>query len=147
MKCLAVSADIAMKHLPIIATVLLFYTCILMGNGPAPTNASQNSSTHTEGHQAPADQAPTAKDKIDSGNNAKPGQPEASPNQQPHPSVTINAVPKIDVKRDWMDRATLIVGILLVVVGAVTGRLIWYQSVQTKIAAQAGRDSAKAALL
>ena len=126
---------------------LLFYTCVLLGNSPTPNNASQNSSTHTDGHQAPADQAPTAKDKIDSGHNTKPDQPEASPNQQPHPSVTINAVPRIDVKRDWMDRGTLIVGILLVIVGAVTGGLIWYQSVQTKIAAQAGRDSAKAALL
>jgi hypothetical protein len=58
-------------------------------------------------------------------------------NQQPNSSVTIHAIPGIDVKRDWMDRASLIVGILLVVVGAVTGGLIWYQAKKTAEAAEA----------
>ena len=65
-----------------------------------------------------------------------PNPPQAS-NQQPNSSVTIHAIPRLDVKRDWMDGASLIVGILLVVVGAVTGRLIWYQAKKTAEAAEA----------
>jgi len=45
-----------------------------------------------------------------------------------------------------MDCATLIVGILLVVVAAATGGVIWYQAVQTKVAAEAARLNAQAVI-
>jgi hypothetical protein len=70
-----------------------------------------------------------------------PASTEAVSSQQSQPSVTIKQMPSIDVKRDWMDCASLTVGILLVIVGAATGGLIWYQARKTAEATEAMRDS------
>jgi uncharacterized protein HemX len=127
--------------------VVIFLAFILLGNTPTSGNPSHDSSHYANAYQPPAAQAPTAENKKDSGRDSKPDQPEAPSDKPTEPHVTINAVPGIDVKRDWIDYATLIVGMLLVIVAAITGGVVWYQAVQTKIAAQAGRASAKAALL
>jgi hypothetical protein len=132
----------AMKYR--LAALLVLHALVLMGNAQISTNSGQSSNKHTQTNQAPASRPPTAQDQIRPRHDGKPDQPEATPNQQPRPSVTINAVPRIDVKRDWMDGATLIVAILLVLVGGATGWVIWYQAVQTRVAATAAEKSAAA---
>ena len=127
-----------------ILAILIIHAVVLLGNTPTPGSPSQNSKKDAQANQAPASQPPTAQDQIGSGHNGKPDQPEAAADNPPEPHVTINAVPRIDVKRDWLDYATLIVGILLIVVGAATGAIIGYQAVQTKVAAQAARLNARA---
>ncbi|MGO9516979.1 MAG: hypothetical protein ACLPND_08045 [Candidatus Korobacteraceae bacterium] len=135
-----------MKSRLMLAMVLLVgQAFILLVDTPVRANAAQNPENHAKSGKTPAKQPPTAQNKEDAGGHENEDQAATPSVQQTQPSVTINAIPPIDVKRDWIDYASPIIGILLFLVGAATGGVILYQSVQTKIAAQAGRDSAKAA--
>src|SRR5664280_1330944 len=115
-----------MKCRLVLATAFLVYALVMPGNAPASDNLGQSGSKGT-----------------DAEHDEKNNHPETAANHQSQPSVTINAVPQIDVKRDWMDRATLIVGILLLLVGGGTGGVILYQSLQTKLATEAMQKSTK----
>jgi hypothetical protein len=124
--------------------ILFVCALVLLGNSPITKNSSPDSKTPSESYKNKPTQAPTVQNTIDSGAKSKRDQTAESGKDSTHPEVTISAIPRVNVKRDWFDYATLGVGILLTLVGASTGAVIWYQSEQTRIAAQASLESARA---
>ncbi len=131
----------------LILAVFLVHTFILFGYAPASGYSSEDGKKQADSAQNRSDNAPAIKDKNGSEQNAKINHPETSPNQPSQPLITINAIPRIDVKRDWMDCASLIVSILLVLVAAITGYFIYRQAKETAAAARATKTAADAALL
>jgi hypothetical protein len=91
-----------MKYL---VAVFLVHALILAGNAPTSTNPSHNTKKDAQANQAPPSQPPPTQNQISSSHNGKPDQPEARAYEPTEPHVTINTVPRIDVKRDWIDSA------------------------------------------
>jgi hypothetical protein len=121
--------------------VLLVQAFVLCGDAPASENPAQESSKHADPAQNPSNRPHPLVNKNQSAKNAEIKQPETPPDDKSQPSVTIKEIPPVDVKRDWIDCASLAVGFLLVIVGAITGYFIYWQAKKTAEATDAMRDS------
>jgi hypothetical protein len=96
--------------------------------------------------QQPAkEQRPTASSPVQNPpstekDQSKSAEPSNTNTQQ---TVVIREPVPVSIGKDWWDKGYIILTGVLVLIGGLTLWAIWYQAKQTKIAAEAARDSAK----
>ena len=104
---------------------------------PASNRVKQHSGGDKKISTTLAPQQPSAADKS---------QPKSATTQgkDEDPSLSIPNLPPVSIKKDIWDKVYICFTFSLVVVGACTLGAIWYQAVQTRRAAEAAEESARA---
>jgi hypothetical protein len=118
---------------------------------PAFMAFPRQASTNPVSRPTQANQQPTGKQKVASPAPVKDATPsEENQNENKTPTrereprhIVVDGVPKIE--KDPWDKVYICLTVALVVIAGLTLRIIWDQATQTRIAAEAARDSAAAA--
>jgi hypothetical protein len=123
---------------------------VMQALGPVPGQAADNPSSTSQSvkSDAKSDKKPTAKPPVEKPTATNPQQDRCQPKapQDEKQSITVRVIAPVDVKKDGLDRAYIVLTGALVAVGMLTLLAIWKQAGYTRKAADAALFNAQAVI-